>query len=205
MSYTEKVIAMASMFQTGDLVREIARTGQCNTTRFESAIKSILNSDAATTEDVYGGISSLQTGLSIMSTMFNRENKERDMEISRYVLGIIVLEKQLTKNQVLFQKLGAGIERAKAQTESFPITHENIIANLADTYAETISTLKPRIVVSGEQMHLTNPTNANKIRALLLAIMRSAVLWKQKGGTRIMFLFGRAKIQKEALRLLNQV
>ncbi len=205
MSYTEKVTAMASMFQAGDLVREVARTGQCNTVRFESAIKSILNSNAATTEDVYGGISNLQTGLTVMSTMFNRENKERDMEISRYVLGIIVLEKQLTKNKALFQKLGAGIERAEAQTKSFPITHENIIANLADTYAETISTLKPRIVVSGEQMHLTNPTNANKIRALLLAIMRSAVLWKQKGGTRMMFLFGRAKIQKEALRLLNQI
>ncbi len=205
MSYTEKVIAMASMFQAGSLVRDVARTGQCDATRFETAIKSIINSNAESTEDVYGGIANLETGLRMMSTMFNRENKERDMEISRYVLGIIVLEKQLTKNKTLFAKLGAGIERAEAQTESFSITHENIVANLADTYAETISTLKPRIIVSGEQMHLTNPANANKIRALLFAIMRSAVLWKQKGGTRMMFLFGRAKIQKEALRLLNQI
>ncbi len=205
MSYTEKVIAMASMFQAGSLVRDVARTGQCDTTGFETAIKSIINSNAKSTEDVYGGIANLETGLRMMSTMFNRENKERDMEISRYVLGIIVLEKQLTKNKTLFAKLGAGIERAEAQTESFSITHENIVANLADTYAETISTLKPRIIVSGEQMHLTNPANANKIRALLFAIMRSAVLWKQKGGTRMMFLFGRAKIQKEALRLLNQI
>ena len=46
-------------------------------------------------------------------------------------------------------------------------------------------------MVSGEPHHLSDPKNANKIRALLLAGMRSAVLWRQLGGNRLQLLLAR--------------
>ncbi|MDH5230485.1 MAG: DUF489 family protein, partial [Gammaproteobacteria bacterium] len=83
-------------------------------------------------------------------------------------------------------------------------THENVVANLAGIYTDTISTIPPRIVVSGEQGYLNNTENANKVRALLLALMRSAILWKQKGGRRWHVLLKRGKIMAAAKNLLKQ-
>jgi high frequency lysogenization protein len=45
--------------------------------------------------------------------------------------------------------------------------------------------LSPRIMVNGDPAHLNNPENANRIRALLLAGIRAAMLWRQSGGGRL--------------------
>jgi len=85
------------------------------------------------------------------------------------------------------------------------LLHENVLANLGEVYQNTISTLQPRIMVNGEQEYLSRPEIANKIRACLLAGVRSAILWRQCGGTRWKFLFYRKKIQAELQVLLKQV
>lgn len=205
MSQQERLIALAAMFQAGYLIRQIARTGMADSKNFETQINSILKTDAATTEDVYGGLQGIKQGMSVLSTLFEREQKERDLEIARYVLGIVHLEKKLSKNSDLMNKLGAGIERCQHQSETFGATHENVISNLASVYAETISTLQPRIVVAGEEGHLTNPQNAEKVRALLLSLMRAAVLWKQKGGRRWHLIFTRGGLIKQAKETLNRI
>ena len=205
MSQQDRLIALAAMFQAGYLIRQIARTGMADTQMFETNISSILKTDAASTEDVYGGIQGVKQGMSILATLFERDQKERDLEIARYVLGIVHLEKKLSKNSELMNKLVAGIERCQHQSETFGVVHENVISNLASVYAETISTLQPRIVVAGEEGHLTNPRNAEKVRALLLSLMRAAVLWKQKGGRRWHLIFTRGSLIKQAKALANQM
>jgi len=190
----ENILPLAGMFQAGYLIHEIAHKGNCDSAAFDALIKSILITDAQSTEEVYGGRENLSLGIGLLATMFNKENKARDMEIARYVLGIVHLEKKLRKNKALDEKLSAGVERAQNQAEVFEPTHENVIANLADVYAETISTIQPKIMVSGEPNLLTDTAIANKIRALLLALMRSTILWLQKGGSRWHLIFQRNKI-----------
>jgi len=58
--------------------------------------------------------------------------------------------------------------------------------------------------VNGEQGYLATPLIAAKVRAGLLAGVRSAVLWRQLGGNRWQLLFGRRRIAREAGRLLRQ-
>lgn len=205
MSYRDQTLALAGMFQAGNLVRQVAREGSCDSEDFATAINSILKINADTTEAVYGGAHKLRHGLELLSSLYTPMNKARDMEVTQYVLGIAHLEKKMQKQPKLFEAIGAGIERAQAQTEMFEMTHKNVIANLADTYSNTISTIQPRIVVSGEQGYLNDTDNANKVRALLLALMRSAVLWRQKGGKRWQFLFSRKKIMNAASQLLNEI
>ena len=60
-------------------------------------------------------------------------------------------------------------------------------------------------MVNGEQTYLGRTDIVNKIRALLLAGLRSAMLWKQCGGTRWKFLFFRKKLQLEIENLLKQL
>lgn len=197
----ENILPLAGMFQAGYLIHEIAYKGSCDRAAFEALIKSILITDPQTTEEVYGGRENLQLGIGLLSTMFNKENKTRDMEIARYVLGIVHLEKKMRKLRNMDEKLSTGIVRAQNQAEVFGATHENVIANLADIYAETISTIPPKIMVSGEPNLLTDPAIANKIRSLLLALMRSTVLWLQKGGSRWHLIFQRNKIIETAKML----
>jgi len=190
----ENVIPLAGMFQAAYLIHEIANTGTANEKAYEASIKSILKTKWSSTEDVYGGLDGVEYGLDLIADLFSKENKPRDMEIARYVLGIVYLEKKLRKNPALDRKLMAGIDRASAQAESFGALHENVIANLADVYAETISTIEPKIMVAGNPTYLTNTHHSNKIRALLLALMRSTILWLQKGGSRWHLILQRKKV-----------
>ncbi|MDH5729104.1 MAG: high frequency lysogenization protein HflD [Gammaproteobacteria bacterium] len=204
MSYQEQIIALAGMFQAGCLVRQIAREGRCEQAAYEASLRSLLDLNAVSTEAVYGGLEGVRLGLDVLSTLYKAETKIRDLEVSQYVLAIAHLEKKLAKQPKLLSAISNGIERAQAQAESFSPTHENVIANLAGIYTDTISTIPPRIVVSGEQGYLNNTENANKVRALLLALMRSAILWKQKGGRRWHVLLKRGKIMAAAKNLLKQ-
>ena len=80
-----------------------------------------------------------------------------------------------------------------------------MVACLAETYSETVSTLSPRIMVTGEPNLLNRPEIANRIRALLLAGMRAAVLWHQCGGGRLKLLFQARKTVEQARQLLAEI
>ncbi|HEY0634804.1 MAG TPA: DUF489 family protein, partial [Gammaproteobacteria bacterium] len=75
----------------------------------------------------------------------------------------------------------------------------------AETYLKSVSLLTPRIMVKGENNHLTEQANADKVRTLLLAGIRSAVLWSQSAGSRWQLLFRRRAYLDEARRLLASV
>jgi len=57
-------------------------------------------------------------------------------------------------------------------------------------------------MVSGEHGHLANPMIAARVRAVLLAGIRSAVLWHQLGGRRLQLLFSRGKVARTAAEIL---
>ena len=81
--------------------------------------------------------------------------------------------------------------------------HPLLVEKLAELYSRTISTLTPRIMVSGEHGHLANPAIAARVRAALLAGIRSAVLWRQLGGRRWQLLLRRGRIARAAADLLT--
>lgn len=200
-------MALAGILQAIKLVQQTARKGMLDQEVFETCIKSILRLDASSPEAVYGSSDRLMEGckelLNQLGAGSEHSKKSRDFEITKYVVSIMLLERKLVKRGDLLERIKSGIEKANAQVEHFSLTHENVIANLADLYSETISTLKPRIMVDGEHHLLTVQENANKIRALLLAAVRSAVLWRQCGGSRWHMLFKRDQLIREAELILQ--
>ena len=50
-------------------------------------------------------------------------------------------------------------------------------------YAETLSHLRPRVLVQGNPHYLGQASVVAEVRAVLLAAVRSAVLWRQMGGS----------------------
>ena len=210
MSYTitDRTIAIAGIYQAVYLVQQVANTGILDEHDFETCIKSIFLIDVDKPEDVFEGPENLKTGLITLIDQLggnpNQRKAQKDMHITKYAIGVMVLEKQLNKNKDMLNNISDEIERIRIQSEHFTITHENVIASLANLYKNTISTLRPRIMVQGEQVYITNPSQENKIRALLLAAIRATVLWRQCGGTRWQLIFQRRNIINDANKLLNQ-
>ncbi len=204
-SYREQMLAFAGIWQAVKLVQQIAYRGNVERPEdFETCIRALFVTDPKTTDEVYGGPAGVATGLNVMLTQFGDDSNQRDMELTKYVIALMHLERRLARHPEMLARIGEGIEVAKAQAEHFSLTHENVIARLADLYKETISTLPPKIIVNGEQGHLSNPANAARVRALLLSGIRSTVLWYQLGGRRLKLLFSRARMLEQTRALLRE-
>ena len=202
---TNQTIALAGIAQAAALVQQLATTGTCDPAAMETSIASILKIDSDSVIDIYGGsLAGIKLGLTQLNVQMNGF-KIVNPEQARYSASLVFLENQLSGRKDLLKSIQTGVTKAQAQSEHFGLLHENVLANLGDVYQSTISTLQPRIMVNGEEKHLSRPDIANKIRACLLAGIRSAILWKQCGGARWKFLFFRKKIQAELQILLKQV
>ena len=198
----DQVIALAGMFQAAGLVRDIAHTGRYTAEPFTTCISSLLKIDADSSEAVYGSMCQLAVGLRLLIAQMRQPS---DMEITRYVLSLMVLERKLSKRPDLLRELQEGIEQARHIRQKFSMEHDDLTARLADLYSKTISTLKPRIMVNGAHRYLNQQENANRIRALLLAGIRAAVLWRQKKGGRMTLLFQRKALLAEAQSMLGRL
>ena len=200
----DKTLALAGIFQAASLVKAVANRGMADRHDVEMTLRTLFVTDPQDTDEVYGRVEYLRTGLQTLIDQLEGNGGKRDLDIARYVVGLLHLQRKLKKNRDMLKRVAEGIERARRQSEHYAIDHPNVVANLADTYAETISTLQPRIMVSGEHQHLSNTDNANLIRALLLAGIRSAVLWDQLGGSRWQILLQRRRLVDEARRILDE-
>lgn len=203
-SNTNQTIALAGIAQAAALVQQLATTGSADSAALEATIGSLFISDEHGVENVFGGLSGLKLGIEQLSDQMSGL-KIANPEQARYAASLVFLENQLSKQPAMLKTIFSGIERAQAQSEHFGLLHENVLANLGEIYKTTISTLQPRIMVNGEQEYLSKPSVADKIRACLLAGIRSAILWRHCGGTRWKFLFYRKKIQAELQILLKKL
>lgn len=190
-----RTLALAGVFQAAALVKAVARQAVAEPRdALETSLQSLFVFDADTTAEIYGGVRGVFHGLNILRQQLDTGSRSRDAEITRYAISLLHLEGKLRRNRNMLDKLGSELASARGQVDYFDLVHPNVIARLADIYATTVSTLGPRIMVSGEPTLLAQADKANLIRALLLAGMRSAVLWRQLGGSRLLLIFGRARI-----------
>lgn len=203
-TFSNQTIALAGIAQATYLVKEIATTGSSDQQAMKTSINSILKVDSENVADVYGGLEGIKIGLTQLHEQL-ATTKIHNPDQARYAASLVFLENQLEKNPQMQKTIRIGVEKAQAQAEHFEVLHENVLANLGDLYHRTISTLQPRVMVQGEQKYITDPANINKIRALLLAGIRSAMLWRQCGGKRWKFLFYRKKLRDECESLLKRV
>ncbi len=201
--YTDRALAFAGILQSLQLVQNAAHGRPSDVEALQASLSSVLRLDASSVEDVYGGVEPLNNGLRLLQTQLMSQNKKPDIELSRYLVTLLHLERKLSKRADLLDRIRSGVERAQQQTEHFDVSHANILASLADTYSATVSTLRPRIMVNGDPNRLADSAVTNQIRSLLLAAMRSAVLWRQCGGTRIGLLLARKKLVEAATQLLR--
>ncbi|MCK9608631.1 MAG: high frequency lysogenization protein HflD [Methylomonas sp.] len=203
-SLSNQTIALAGIAQACSLVRQLATTGNADLEAMTASIGSVLKIDSDSVADVYGGLNGIKLGLEQLDLQLT-SRVVANPEQARYAAQLVHLQKQLSQSPDMLNQIRIGITKAQNQAEHFGVMHENVLANLADVYHSTISTLQPRIMINGDPQHLGNQTTVNKIRALLLAGIRASLLWRQCGGSRWHLLLSRKKLQNEADRLRSQI
>jgi high frequency lysogenization protein len=207
-SFQDQVLALAGIFQSAHLAQQLARTGRADPDAFRASIRSLLDIDAPDVAAVYSGVTGVRVGLDLLRSRLGGRSGRSDVEIARYVVALMHLEGVLRKHPAMQEAIRSGIVTAQTQMKFFASdapaddVHPALIEKLAGLYSQTISTLVPRIMVSGEHGHLSNPATAARVRAALFAGIRSAVLWRQLGGRRWRLLFQRARIVHTASEML---
>lgn len=197
-------LALAGIFQAAALVRDLAKTGTADSDAFQTSISSIYKIDAADVTSIYGGVQGLRLGFAELIQMLGNDKISSDAYLSRYVISMIHLERKLIKNPEMLSALTRRIKYAVSQANYFSAVHPRVIASLADIYVTTLGKLPFRIQILGQAKFLNQEEVIHKIRALLLAGVRSVVLWRQMGGKRWHLFLWRSRITKMAKRLLTK-
>jgi high frequency lysogenization protein len=203
--WDDRTLALAGMFQSSLLVQDLATSGHVNQGNLHTAIHSLFEQNPAIISDVYGDNTKILAGLTQLCDTLKRVNTPNGNDIVRYVMGMVHLQKKLMKQPDMLSTIGKRIEQAQRQAELFDPTHENVVASLADIYTSTISTFSFRIQVNGDYNYLQQTRIANQIRVLLFAGIRSSILWRQVGGSRLQVILQRKQLISSAEALIKQV
>lgn len=200
----DRTLALAAVYQAATLVDSMAQTGTAESEAVSSSLYSLFQQNPGSAVEVYGGVEGVRLGLMALRKQLTAPEREH-LEVPKYALTLLVLAGKLMKDRDTLGIISEGIEQAGAKLALYEHTHSNQIAAMADLYRHSISNISPRIMVKGKPLFLQNPDTQNRIRALLLAGIRSAVLWRQLGGSRLQLLFSRKRIVAEVEELLQQL
>ncbi|WP_130834744.1 high frequency lysogenization protein HflD [[Erwinia] mediterraneensis] len=206
-NYYEITLALAGICQAAHLVQQLAHQGQCHTDALRVSLRSLLDLNPQSTLAVYGNNEeNLRLGLETLMAVLNSSSRQgAGAELTRYTLSLMVLERKLSHNKNALATLGQRIGQLDRQLAHYELESETITSAMAAIYVDVISPLGPRIQVTGSPTVLQNTQLQSKVRATLLAGIRSAVLWQQLGGGRLQLMFSRQRLLREAKTILSRL
>jgi high frequency lysogenization protein len=194
-----EAIGLAGVLQAARLVVDLAYEGRCDEAAMQASLDSVLRIDASSPAAVYGGLDGLRLGLGLLGEVL--EGSGREAMPMRIAATVLHLERKLARRPAMLAALRQGIEEVARDLGRGALDAEGLAARLGQLYADTLSTLKPRVIVQGNGIHLARPEIVARIRAALLAAVRAAVLWRQMGGNHLRLFLGRRRLADRARAL----
>jgi high frequency lysogenization protein len=188
----DRVLALAGLVQALRQVRQIAETGQADAEVLGTALDSVFRIDADSPAAIYGGERAVAPGLHLLEDYFN--NQGQDEQLPRLALSVLQLERRFAKEDVTATKVREGILALAPAATRLGSGHPDVLSALGSLYADTVSHLRPRVMVQGNPHYLGQANVVAEIRAVLMAALRSAVLWRQLGGSLWDFVLRRREI-----------
>lgn len=177
----DRVVALAGMLQALAQVRRVADTGEANERVLTTCIESLFRFDAPSTAAVYDGLENVRPGLLLLRDYLG--GKLGDEAVPKLGMSVLQLERRFVRDDEMVARVRRGLEASLPAAERDGVTHPEVLLSLGNLYAQTLSLVRPRVMVQGNPHYLGQPGVVAEVRALLLAAVRSAVLWRQRGGT----------------------
>ncbi len=197
----QQAIALAGVAQSARLVDQISKTGSYPVEFLEPTLRSLFEFSPNSVEDIFGGIAGVKLGLQNLCNLLANKQADESRDMVRYVFGLLYLERKFSGNNDMMSVVRSRLEHASFRAEHFSGDVHALSNSVSGIYQDTLSHLTFRIKVTGSAQHLQNEKNADMIRAVLLAGIRSAFLWRQLGGRRWKLLWQRRKLLAAAQKL----
>jgi len=199
----DQTIALAAVYQSAMMAHELANSGAIRDQKsWQTSLMSLYKIDATSTEDVFNNdLSGLALGLTTLIKSFNKDSYY--INVIKYTITLLTLAGKLQQRPEMIAIIEKGLVDSKVLQNNEEPLNAAVVAKLAQVYSNTISQMQPRVIVAGQPFHLKNQAITEKIRAILLAGIRAAVLWKQMGGGQLQLLFKRKQYIEEAKSILG--
>ena len=201
-NYYDITLALAGVCQAAKLVRQFALEGEADSAAVKISLETLLQTAPENTLAVYGGDErNLKLGLQTLLEQLNGSTED----LTRYWLGVLALSGKLDNNGDAKAELARRIQYLPTQLAHYDLLDDQMFATVAAMYVDIISPLGNKIQVKGSPLYLQQPAIHNRIRACLLTGIRSAILWRQVGGSKWQLLFFRRKIYDMAQQIYNSL
>ncbi len=201
----DQTLALAGIFQSAALIEQLATEGELNQAAFDCSFDSLFTFEVTNVIDVFGNLSGLSRGLKTLSLTLGGNDRNPDKNITYYSLSMLKLAAKLKRNHDMAALVQDRLKTTESQSRDFNLGRMSVINKIDGVYQSTISTITPRIMVQGDRTYLGDSINASKIRTLLLAGIRAAVLWRQLGGSQWKLLTSRKKYVRTANNFLLKI
>lgn len=187
----DQALSLAGVAQFALYAHELAADGRDTPQRMETAKHAIFCTDPDTVVDVYGDLSSVGDGIAYLKRQLaGQKPDQKAAVVARYIGQILRLSSALLKDDAALSRIRGAIDRARlAETDDVP-------AILDDAYRDSISPVKPRIMLHGHPSYLQNESIQARARTQLMAAIRCAIMWRQCGGGFITLFLRRKALLK---------
>lgn len=216
-----QVVALAAVAQSAALVSKLALHGNASQTELLASVNALLALNPRSETDIYPNLGHLNLGLRTLDDMLSLGRSPENTSLVRYTWGMLSIRNKLDMNSAMQSNIRDRLQSIQslllvpenatpwrmAETEKTDgqLRQEQSFEQLATLYQDTISTLSHRIQVHGQEDYLQNDYVSNRVRSLLLAGIRSAVLWHQLGGRRWRLILYRKRLQETASALRRRL
>ncbi len=198
-SKRSQTIALAAMCQSALMIQHVSKGVILDKNSFIGLLNGIITTEPQSVFDVYGSVDELSDGAKLLQLQLSGNATKKDIEVTRYLAGIMSISKKLLNNPNALTALKDKIDDIQRRLTHFELDDPSVIQNFADCYSEVISPLSQKIQVIGNPALLQQSNIQHKVRALLLSGVRAAVLWRQMGGKRRDFIFNRKSVLKDVV------
>jgi high frequency lysogenization protein len=194
----DRALALAGLFQAVALVERVAREAEPPAALLEATLAPLFRFDASDVPAVYGGNSNLALGIEVLQRTLDGPRAQQEELALRYALSLLQFERRYSDDPAMQRELRRQLQLIQLQGGVAGLSGPATVEGLADAWSATIGTLRPRVLVGGDPKRLRDKRVVSLVRALLLAGFRSAVLWRQVGGSRWSLLLRRGALLRAA-------
>ena len=204
----DKTLALAAIFQAAGLASELARKGSTDADAEAFLKQSVLVMDTDAPGDIYPDPQGLKPGLRWLEGCLLEQGRglQNAGEIIRIALGVVQVEGQFNDNPAVQNTLRTRLDSINRQRVMSPDMSTSELNNLlGSAYVDSLGQLRFRVQIRGDAKQLQAAGMAERIRAILLAGVRAAWLWRRLGGRRWHLIFTRGQILREIREIAKSV
>lgn len=201
-----QVMALAAIFQAALCADQLATGERCAPETMRALMEGILELDPDSPEAVLRAPGDYSQGLRLLRELFRNGQQREQMRPLSYGLGLMHLANRLRRASDVSAIVRHRLEALADQRAHFQdLGAAEFCRRAAGIYVDTLGSFNFRIRVQGDPDCLRNDDTAARIRALFLAGVRAAFLWRQAGGRRWHLLFQRKRLLAATEKLLESV